>query len=62
MVIKPGLLTDGIAEGHKTVSISYADSLAAALAKIRNCALLTGDPEFSIFEKKRIISIAWLTT
>ena len=42
--------------------ISYADSFAAALAKIRNCALLTGDPEFSILEKENIISIAWLTT
>jgi len=41
--------------------ISYADSFAAALAKIRNCALLTGDPEFSILEKENIISIMWLT-
>ena len=42
--------------------ISYADSFAAALAKIRNCALLTGDPEFRILEKENIISIVWLTT
>ena len=40
--------------------ISYADSFAAALAKIKNCKLLTGDPEFSILEKEKIISIAWL--
>ena len=40
--------------------ISYADSFAAALAKIKNCQLLTGDPGFSILEKEKIISIAWL--
>ena len=42
--------------------ISYADSFAAALAKIRNCALLAGDPELSILEKEKIISIEWLTS
>ena len=42
--------------------ISYADSFAAALAKIKNCKLLTGDPEFSIFEKEKIISIEWLNS
>ena len=40
--------------------ISYADSFAAALAKIHDCALLTGDPELSILEKEKIISIVWL--
>ena len=42
--------------------ISYADSFAAALAKIHDCALLTGDPELSILEKEKIISIVWLTS
>jgi predicted nucleic acid-binding protein len=42
--------------------ISYADSFAAALAKIHNCALLTGDPELSLLEKEKIVSIAWLTS
>ncbi|MGB7919226.1 MAG: type II toxin-antitoxin system VapC family toxin [Desulfobacterales bacterium] len=42
--------------------ISYADSFAAALANIHNCALLTGDPELKILEKERIISIVWLTS
>ena len=42
--------------------ISYADSFAAALAGIHNCALLTGDPELSILEKEKIISIEWLTS
>lgn len=42
-------------------SISYADSFAAALANIYNCALLTGDPELKILEKESIISIVWLT-
>ena len=41
--------------------ISYADSFAAALAKLRKCTLLTGDPEFSILEKENIIPIVWLT-
>jgi predicted nucleic acid-binding protein len=41
--------------------ISYADSFAAALAKIHNCALLTGDPELKVLEKDKIISIVWLT-
>ena len=42
--------------------ISYADSFAAALAKIHNCALLTGDPELRVLEKEKIISIVWLTS
>ena len=41
--------------------ISYADSFAAALAMIKNCPLLTGDPEFTSLEKQEIISIEWLT-
>ena len=40
--------------------ISYADSFAAALSKIHNCALLTGDPELNILEEEKIISIVWL--
>ena len=41
--------------------ISYADSFAAALAMIKNCPLLTGDPEFTSLEKQGIVSIEWLT-
>ncbi|MFO7970836.1 MAG: type II toxin-antitoxin system VapC family toxin [Desulfobacterales bacterium] len=41
--------------------ISYADSFAAALAMIKNCPLLTGDPEFTSLEKQGVISIQWLT-
>ncbi len=40
--------------------ISYADSFAAALAMIKNCSLLTGDPEFKSLEEKGIIGIEWL--
>ena len=40
--------------------ISYADSFAAALAMIKNCPLLTGDPEFNSLEKQGIISMEWL--
>jgi ribonuclease VapC len=32
--------------------ISYADSFAAALAKIKNCTLLSGDPELKTLENK----------
>lgn len=31
-------------------SVSYADSFAAALAKLNNCPLLSGDPEFKAIE------------
>jgi len=41
--------------------ISDADFFAAALAMIKNCPLLTGDPEFTSLEKQGIISIQWLT-
>ncbi|MBW2341527.1 MAG: type II toxin-antitoxin system VapC family toxin [Deltaproteobacteria bacterium] len=41
--------------------ISYADSFAGALAMIKNCPLLTGDPEFRSLEKQGIISIEWLS-
>lgn len=40
--------------------ISYADSFAAALAKIKNCALLTGDPELKMLENEKVIVIEWL--
>ena len=40
--------------------VSYADSFAAALAKINKCPLLTGDPEFKILEIEGIITIEWL--
>jgi predicted nucleic acid-binding protein len=38
--------------------MSYADCFAAALAKIKNCELVTGDPEFREVEKE--IKINWL--
>jgi len=41
--------------------ISYADSFAAALAMIKDCPLLTGDPEFTSLEKQGIIRIEWLS-
>jgi predicted nucleic acid-binding protein len=40
--------------------ISYADSFAAALAKIKNCALLSGDPELKALENEKVILIEWL--
>jgi ribonuclease VapC len=41
-----------------THKMSYADCFAAALAKLRNAELVTGDPEFKMVEKE--IKIAWL--
>ena len=41
-----------------THKLSYADCFAAALAKLRNAELVTGDPEFQAVEKE--LKIAWL--
>lgn len=41
-----------------THKMSYADCFAAALAKLRNAELVTGDAEFKAVEKE--IKIAWL--
>ena len=41
-----------------TKKMSYADCFAAALAKIKNAELVTGDPEFKAVEKE--IKINWL--
>jgi predicted nucleic acid-binding protein len=41
-----------------TKKLSYADAFAAALAKIRNAELVTGDPEFKEIETE--IKISWL--
>lgn len=43
-----------------TYPISYADSFAAALAKIKGGILLSGDPEFGRLERDGIIQIEWL--
>jgi predicted nucleic acid-binding protein len=41
-------------------SISYADSFAAALARINNASLLTGDPEFRHLEEDGVLKLSWL--
>ena len=41
-----------------THRLAYADCFAAALAKMKNAELLTGDPEFKALEKE--IKINWL--
>jgi predicted nucleic acid-binding protein len=41
--------------------IEDADSFAAALAKVNNALLLTGDPEFRTLEKDGVLEITWLT-
>ena len=41
-----------------TKKMAYADCFAAALAKLRNAEIVTGDPEFKEVEKE--IKVAWL--
>ncbi len=41
-----------------TRKMAYADCFAAALAKLKNAELLTGDPEFKAVERE--IKINWL--
>ena len=43
-----------------TFQVSYADSFAAALARIYDAVLLTGDPEFEALEEKGLLTIKWL--
>lgn len=38
--------------------MAYADCFAAALAKIRNAEIVTGDPEFKEIEKE--VKVSWL--
>ena len=40
--------------------ISYADAFAAATAKLSKAVLLTGDPEFKVLQRDKIISVEWL--
>lgn len=40
--------------------ISYADSFAAALAKINRVPLLSGDPEFKPLQEDGEVDMAWL--
>jgi len=42
-----------------TKKLSYADCFAAALAKIKNAELVTGDPEFKVVEGE-LKKIRWL--
>lgn len=41
--------------------ISYADSFAAGLAIVKNCPLISGDPEFVALESGKIITVEWLS-
>jgi len=40
------------------IPISFADCIAAALAQIRECAVVTGDKEFQRLE--RVVQVEWL--
>jgi predicted nucleic acid-binding protein len=52
------VLTKQAAIFKATNKLSYADAFAAALAKIKNAELITGDPEFKELEKE--IKVTWL--
>ena len=43
-----------------TFPVAYADAFAAALTRVYDAVLLTGDPEFIALEKKDILSVKWL--
>lgn len=51
-------LTLQAARFKATHKMSYADAYAAALAKLRKAALVTGDPEFRPMEKE--LKIHWI--
>jgi uncharacterized protein len=51
-------LTKQAAVFKATKKMSYADCFCAALAKIRNAELITGDPEFKQVEKE--IKVSWI--
>jgi len=51
-------LSDLAADFKARHRISLADAFAAALAKARNCELVTGDPELKALTKE--IKIRWL--
>jgi predicted nucleic acid-binding protein len=58
LVVADVALSQQAAVFKATRKMSYADCFAAALAKMRNCELLTGDTEFKEVEKE--IKIRWL--
>lgn len=41
-------------------SIACADCFAAALAQVKEAALVTGDPEFKTIEMNALVAIEWL--
>ena len=51
-------LADSAADFKARFRISLADAFAAALAKVKNAELVTGDPEFKPLERE--IKINWL--
>jgi predicted nucleic acid-binding protein len=59
-----GIVSDDLALARQaaiykaTHKMAYADCFTAALAKMKNAELLTGDPEFQQLEKE--VKIGWL--
>ncbi len=41
-------------------TLSYADCFAAAAARQRNAAVVTGDPEFEQLEADGVVAVEWL--
>ena len=40
--------------------LAYADCFAAAAARLRNAAVVTGDPEFEQLEADGVVAVEWL--
>lgn len=40
--------------------ISYADAFAAALTMGKKAVLVTGDPDFKVLEKAKVVPVQWL--
>ncbi len=51
-----------LAAAHLKASyrISYADAFAVVTAQEHEAVLITGDPEFEILEKSKIVNLEWL--
>jgi predicted nucleic acid-binding protein len=59
MVDADRFLSEDAAEFKAAYKLSLADAYAAALAKVKNAELLTGDPEFTSIENS-FNKIVWL--
>jgi hypothetical protein len=55
-----GALTLAAAHIKMDCPIAYADCFAAALSKVKNASLVTGDPEFRKIKADFNVKVEWL--